>query len=57
MMKYFADLLVAANNAGIVTSAMMYESGFINIEGKTEEGKNFSITMSVKEEETDGKSV
>ena len=54
MMKYFVDLLVTANNAGIVTSAMMYESGFITIDGKTEEGKNFSITMSVKEEEKDG---
>ena len=33
---------------------MMYESGFMTIEGKTEEGKNFKITMSIKEEENDG---
>lgn len=54
MMKYFADLLVAANKAGIVTEAMMYESGFITIDGKTEDGKHFHITMSCKEEENDG---
>lgn len=54
MMKYFAYLLATANNAGIVTEAMMFKSGFITIDGKTEDGKHFHITMSCKEEEKDG---
>ena len=54
MMKNFVKLLAVAAEAGTVTSAMLYKSGFITIDGKTEEGKDFSITMSIKEEENDG---
>ena len=57
MLKSFVALISIAVDAGTVTQAMMYESGFVTIEGKTHDGKNFSITMNVKEEETDGKSV
>ena len=54
MMKLFVGLLAISNNVGIVTEEMMYESGFITIDGKTEDGKHFHITMSCKEEEKDG---
>ena len=39
---------------GTVVTAMMYADGFMTIEGKTNDCKKFSITMSIKDEETDG---
>ena len=57
MFENFRKLCHVAESIGTVTQAMMYESGFMNIEGKTEDGKHFHITMSIKEEETDGESV
>ena len=57
MFEEFRKLCHVAESIGTVTQAMMYESGFITIEGKTNDGKNYSITMSFKEEEKDGESV
>ena len=53
MLKNFTKLLAVAGEAGSVTSADLYDNGFIHIEGKTKEGKTFTISMSVKEEEKD----
>ena len=47
----FTRLVYIGSAAGTVTSAMMYDNGFMSIEGKTAEGKPFSITMHIKEEE------
>lgn len=54
MMLNFTKLLAVAAEAGTVTSAMLYDSGFVSIDGETQEGKKFTITMSIKEEEKDG---
>ena len=54
LLKNFTKLLAVAGEAGSVTSADLYDNGFIHIEGKTKEGKTFTISMSVKEEEKDG---
>lgn len=51
MIDIFSNLIYVGKTAGTVTSAIMYESGFMTVDGKTKEGKNFHITMSIKEEE------
>lgn len=49
----FVDLCAVCAQVGTVTSAMLYDSGFVAIDGITKEGKKFSITMSIKEEDKD----
>mgnify|MGYP007115389157 CR=1 FL=1 len=51
MSENFCRLIAAGNKLGTVTSAMMYDTGFMAIDGITTEGKKFTITLSVKEEE------
>ena len=51
MSEVLCRLIGLGNEIGTVTSAMMYDYGFITIDGATKEGKKFSITMSVKEDE------
>ena len=40
-----------AERIGTVTEAHMYCSEFITVEGQTHNGKKFTITMNMKEEE------
>lgn len=54
MSDVLCRLIGLGNEIGTVTSAMMYDNGFMTVDGKTNEGKSFSITLNVKEEETDG---
>lgn len=54
MSDILCRLIGLGNEVGTVVTAMMYDSGFMTVEGKTHDGKNFSITMNVKEEENDG---
>lgn len=54
MSDILCRLIGLGNEVGTVVTAMMYADGFMTIEGKTNDCKKFSITMSIKEEETDG---
>lgn len=40
-----------AERVGTVTDAHLYNAEFITIDGETSDGKHFSITVSMKEEE------
>jgi hypothetical protein len=53
MSDILCKLIKVGNDVGKVTSAMMYDSGFMTVEGVKISGKKFSITFSVKEEEED----
>ena len=44
-------LVDIGNAMGAVDSVHMYDTSFLTIEGKTHGGKNFSITIRIKEEE------
>ena len=39
---------------GDVEGVHMYDTNFLTIDGKTNEGKKFSINIHIKEEEKDG---
>ena len=39
---------------GTVNCVHMYDTDFLTIDGKTYDGKKFSITINIKEEEKDG---
>ena len=54
MFEVFKKLTCVAEEVGTVSSAMMYESGFITVDGKTKDGKKFAITLTIKEEEENG---
>ena len=51
MVNIFSNLIHIGKCVGAVTSANMYNEEFMTIEGKTEDGKKFSITLVIKEEE------
>ena len=51
MINIFRNLINICCTLGEVNQSLMYESGFITIEGKTNDGKNFHLTLSIKEEE------
>lgn len=53
MSEIFEAMLHLAGGVGTVTSAMMYDHGFMVVEGKTAEGKKYSVTLSIKEDEED----
>ena len=53
MSEIFEALLHLAGGVGKVSNATMYESGFMTVDGKTAEGKKYSITLSIKEENED----
>lgn len=50
MCEIFEALLHLAGGVGAVSNAMMYDHGFMTVDGKTAEGKKFSVTLSIKEE-------
>lgn len=47
----FENLVYIGKRVGAVTSATMYNEDFMTVEGKTEDGKKFSICLHIKEEE------
>ena len=48
------QLIDIGNCMGSVECVHMYDTDFLSVEGKTNEGKKFSLTVHVKEEEKDG---
>ena len=38
---------------GAVDGVHMYDTNFLSVDGKTDDGKKFSITIHIKEEEKD----
>lgn len=50
-MNVLYGLIKVAEQIGTVTSVNMYENGYMSIEGKTEDGKKFSITRIIEKEE------
>ena len=53
MSDILCKLIEVGNAVGKVTSAMMYDSGFMTVDGVKPSGKKFAITLNVKEEEED----
>lgn len=53
-----ADMLVEmirlGEQFGEVTEVQLFKSGYINIDGKTKDGKEFYLALNVKEEKKDG---
>ena len=47
------QLIDIGNEMGAVESVHMYDTNFMSIDGKTNDGKKFSITINIKEEEKD----
>ena len=56
MSDILVRLIGLGNEVGTVTSANMYNSGFMTVEGVKADGHKFSITFSVKEEKSDDES-
>ena len=51
MSGIYRQLLSIACVLGNVHQAFLYKSGFVSIEGTTYEGKEFTLTLNIKEEE------
>lgn len=51
MIGIFQKLVEVGTTTGTVTSAHMYENNFISIEGVDHDGKEFSLSLHIKEEE------
>ena len=51
MSDILCRLIGLGNKVGTVITAMMYDNGFMTVEGTTKDGKQFSITLRVKEED------
>ena len=51
MSVIFRKLMEISTNVGSITSAHLYDSEFISIEGVTTDGKKFSLSLHIKEEE------
>lgn len=47
------NLLEFADRMGLVDQMLCYDRGFSTVEGKTRDGKKFSITLKIEEEEKD----
>lgn len=54
MSEVLCRLIGLGNDIGTVTSAMMYDNGFITVDGETKDGKKFNLSLTVREEEKDG---
>lgn len=50
MYEIFRKLCAVADNIGIVTSAFMYDHGFMSVDGVLGDGKTFSFTLKIDEE-------
>lgn len=53
-----ADMLVEmirlSEQFGWVTEGHLYRSGYCHVEGETKDGKEFSLSLNMKEEKKDG---
>lgn len=57
MIGIFAMLIKASMELGEINQALMYESGFMSIEGRAKDGRKFTLSLTkeaAKEEETNG---
>lgn len=54
MSGIFQKLMEIGTKVGNITDAHLYNNDFINIEGVTAEGKKFSLSLHIMEEEKDG---
>lgn len=50
MSGIFQKLIETGIKIGTITDAHLYNDGFINIEGVSHEGKKFSLSLQIKEE-------
>ena len=48
------NLLEFADLIGVVDQMLCYDRGFSTVEGKTRDGKKFSVTLRIEEEDKDG---
>ena len=53
MTKALHELIYIGNEMGFVECVHMYDTHFMSVEGKTIDGKKFSITINIQEEEKD----
>ena len=49
MVEIFESILHLAGGVGKVTSAMMYDSDYMTVEGVTNDGKKYTISLHIKE--------
>lgn len=54
MSEHFQKMIEIGTKLGAITDAHMYHNDFITIEGKTAEGKEFSLSLHIEEEKNDG---
>lgn len=54
MSGIFQKLMDIGLKLGTVTAAHMYDDDYMNIEGVSHEGKQFSLSLHIKEEKNDG---
>ena len=54
MSEVLCRLIGLGNDIGTVTSAMMYDSGYLAVDGVTNDGKKFNLNLTVREETEDG---
>lgn len=57
MSEIFQKLLNIGLKLGDVTAAHLYDNDFINIEGVADGGKQFTLSLHIKEEEKNDESV
>ena len=50
MTEVFEAMIHLAGGVGKVTKAMMYNDGFMTVEGETKDGQKYSITLNIEEE-------
>lgn len=50
MSNIFQKMLEISVKVGNITNAHLYDNGFIIIEGESYEGKKFSLTLNIEEE-------
>lgn len=54
-MNVFYGLIEAGAQIGTVTAANYYNKNFVTVEGVTDGGQKFSITLTIEEEKKDDK--
>ena len=49
----FVEMIRLAEQFGKIEDAHMYHNNYLSIDGKTKDGKDFNLNMSVREEKKD----
>ena len=52
MVEIFESILHLAGGVGKVSSAMMYDSNYMTVDGVTDDGKTYTISLHIKEAES-----